>query len=386
MSVPHLGRARMATNAFFLICGVAMACWAAMVPYAKIRMNLTDSQTGLVLLALGAGAIVTMPFAGIFINRYGSRTVMLISALCNACALVLLTVAPTAPVLAVVLFLFGAGIGVLDVSMNAHAVVVEGAIGRPIMSSMHGLYSVGGIVGALGVTALLARGTPLVICMAGVAATASLLGLWQFRRLLPHSMDPRIVGSALIVPRGLVLLFGILTFIAFMAEGAVLDWSAIFLHFQRGVPEARAGIAYAIFSVTMAAGRLTGDWVTHRLGSVNTLRAGSLLAIAGYAVVVTVPGPLAAILGFGIAGLGLSNLVPVIFSALGRLADPPPSVSIPVVTTIGYAGLLSGPAAIGFASDAVSLPIALGGVALTLLLILASARAVKLPPALAQSA
>lgn len=370
---------RLATSAYFLACGVAMACWATLVPYAKARLHLDDARMGAILLALGAGALIGMPLTGELIRRLGSRVTMLLAGLALAIVLPLLALTSSPWSTTVALFFFGALIGTFDVSMNAHAVLVERRAGRAIMSSLHGLYSAGGIVGAIGVGAALSRGIPPLTCLLGVSAISAVLLLSLFPKLLPKREDDPMPGTALILPRGLVLAFGLLTFVAFLAEGAVLDWSAIFLHFELGYPKANAGIAYALFSATMTLGRVTGDWISRWLGPVSTVRIGALSAAAGYAVVVFVPEPLWVVAGFALVGMGLSNVVPVLFSAVGRLQppNPPSSISIPVVTTIGYLGLLAGPALIGFVGEAVGLGTALGGVGALVLVIAACAKLAK---------
>jgi len=375
----HVRAARIATACVFLTCGIGMSSWAPMVPFAKSRLALDDGTLGLILLALGGGAMLTMPLSGVFINRFGSRAVMLAAIFIFSLPLPVLAVTTSPRVLAVFLFIFGGGIGAVDVAMNAQAVVVEQRLGRPVMSSLHGLFSVGGLVGALGLSLLLERGVSLLVCAVGVAVLNLGIGLWQFGRLLPHSADAKVKGAALVMPRGPVVALGILCFVTFLAEGALLDWSAVFLKFSRGYAESNAGVGYAIFSLAMASARLTGDFVTARLGPFATVRYGALLGGLGYFVAVFAPGAVS-LAGFAMIGLGVANVVPILFSATGRLADPPPSISIPAITTMGYAGLLSGPAIIGFVAQAASLPLALGLVGVALLGVSASARLVSPRP------
>lgn len=379
MNFPHLRAARIATSCVFLTCGIGMSSWAPMVPYAKSRLALDDASLGLILLALGGGAMLTMPLSGVFINRFGSRAVMLAAIFIFSLPLPVLATTTSPWVLAVFLFIFGGGIGAVDVAMNAQAVVVEKKLGRPVMSSLHGLYSVGGLIGALGLSLLLDRGVALFLCALGVMVLNIGIGLWQFGKLLPHSEDAKVDGAVLVLPRGPVVLFGILCFITFLAEGALLDWSAVYLKFSRGFEESDAGVGYAIFSLAMAVGRLTGDFVTSRLGPFATVRYGAFLGAIGYFVTVGVPGDFS-LVGFGLIGLGVANVVPILFSATGRLTDPPPSISIPAITTMGYAGLLSGPALIGFVAEATSLTLALGLIGVALLGVSASARLVHSRP------
>lgn len=379
MNSPDVRAARIATACVFFACGIGMSSWAPMVPYAKSRLALDDGTLGLILLALGGGAMVAMPLSGVFINRFGSRAVMMTAILIFSLPIPVLATASSPWLLAVFLFIFGAGIGAVDVAMNAQAVVVERKLARPVMSSLHGLYSVGGLAGALGVSLLLDRGVNLLACALGVMMLNIGIGLWQYGRLLPHSEDAKVEGAVLVLPRGPIVLLGVLCFITFLAEGALLDWSAVFLKFSRGFEESDAGVGYAIFSLAMAAGRLTGDHVTARLGLFATVRYGALLGGIGYFVAIFMPGNVS-LVGFALIGLGVANVVPILFSAAGRLKDPPPSISIPAITTMGYAGLLSGPAIIGAVAQVSDLMLALGLVGVALLGVSASARLVSQRP------
>jgi predicted MFS family arabinose efflux permease len=376
MSGPRsLHAARVATCLVFLICGASMASWAPMVPYAKERLGLNEFQLGVVLLGLGGGAMVTMPLSGLLINRFGSRTIILAAILLHSAMLPFLTFAPNMWVLGGFLLLFGCGIGAVDVAMNAQAVVVEQKMAKPIMSSFHGLFSVGGLVGAAGVSILLRRGMDLTLCAVLVSALSIVIGIWQFSRLLPQSEDHKVQGTKLTLPNGAVIFIGMMCFITFLAEGALLDWSAVFLKEARSFHESTAGIGYAVFSVAMATGRLTGDAVVRRLGPVNTVRYGALLGAFGYFLAVSAPWPPVALAGFVLIGLGVANVVPLMFSAAGRRGDP--AVTIPAITTLGYAGLLAGPALIGGLAYVTSLPVALAAIGVALLLVASSARIVK---------
>lgn len=346
-----------------------------MVPFAKIRLGLNDAQLGLILLGLGGGAMLTMPLSGLLINRFGSRAVMLAAILVFSAALPFLTVGSNPWLLGAFLFLFGGGIGAVDVAMNAQAVVVEQKMARPIMSSFHGLFSVGGLIGAGGVSLLLDRGIDLTFCALCVSALGVGIGFWQFPKLLPHSQDSKIQGTKLTLPHGSVLVIGVMCFITFLAEGALLDWSAVYLKFFRGFSETNAGIGYAVFSVAMAVGRLTGDKVAHKLGPVSTVRYGALVGAAGYFFTLGAPSSTVSLAGFALIGLGVANVVPLMFSAAGRRGNP--SVTIPAITTMGYAGLLAGPALIGGIGQLTSLPAALALVGIALLAVAASARIVR---------
>jgi predicted MFS family arabinose efflux permease len=375
ISPKKLSAARLATCAIFLICGISMASWAPMVPYAKERLALNDLQLGLIMLGLGGGAMVTMPLSGLLINRFGSRAIILTAVLLHSAMLPLLTLAPNAWMLGGFLFLFGCGIGAVDVAMNAQAVDVELKMGKAIMSSFHGLFSVGGLIGAAGVSLLLRGGTNLTSCALAVVALSVAILLWQFPRLLPPKEGHKVAGTKLTLPHGPIILIGAMCFITFLAEGALLDWSAVYLKFSRGFAEETAGIGYAIFSVAMAVGRLTGDFVARKLGPVPTVRFGSLVGALGYFLTVSAPWWPVSLCGFLLIGLGVANAVPLMFSAAGRQGDP--NVNIPAITTLGYAGLLAGPALIGGVAYLTSLPIALAAIGILLLVVASSANLVK---------
>ncbi|MBQ4853276.1 MFS transporter [Rhodanobacter sp. B2A1Ga4] len=365
-----------ATRLVFLVSGIGMAAWAPMVPYAKARLGLDEAQLGMLLLAFGGGSMVSMPLVGWLTHRFGSRRVIGAGGLLLCLALPLLALAPGVATLALALLYFGAALGAVDVAMNAHAVEVERRDGRPLMSGFHGLFSIGGLSGAAGMSLLLALGMPLTAAAVVMAALLAVVVVTQWPRLIEHVED---VGerAAFGMPRGIVLVLGLLCFISFLAEGSMLDWSAVFLRDFRGFPAASAGLGYAAFSVAMAVGRLGGDRIVARFGPVLTVRLGACTAAAGFLLASMLAWPPAALSGFVLVGLGAANIVPVMFGAAGRLPGTSPGMAIAMVTTLGYAGLLSGPALIGFLAQASSLPVALAAVAGLLLLTAASARLVR---------
>lgn len=373
----RLAAATRSTRLIFLVSGIGMAAWAPMVPYAKARLGLDDAQLGLMLLAFGGGSMASMPFVGWLSHRFGNRRVIVASGWLLCLALPVLALAPNVAVLTAALLYFGVMLGAVDVAMNAHAVEVERRDGRVLMSGFHGLFSLGGLAGAAGMSVLLALGLPLPLAALAVSALLAALVLYLRGGLLPN-VDGATAGHAPFrMPHGVVLLLGLLCFVSFMAEGSMLDWSAVFLRDFRGFAPSTAGIGYACFSVAMALGRLTGDRLIQRIGPVWAVRAGAGLAATGFALAACVPWPGASLAGFVLVGLGASNIVPVMFSAAGRLPGSSPAIAIAAVTMLGYAGLLSGPALIGFISRLASLPLALAVVAGLLLLVAASARIVR---------
>lgn len=377
-SASALSAARRATRLIFLVSGFGMSAWAPMVPYAKARLGLDDAQLGLALLAFGGGSMLSMPFVGWLAHRVGNRTVIVASGLLMCLALPMLAAASGVAALAAALFYFGVMLGAVDVAMNAHAVDVERLDGGRLMSGFHGLFSVGGLSGAIAMSGLLAMGVPLGYAASAIAALLLATVLWLRGDLLgdaAHAVEMQRKPPGM--PHPLAWLLGLLCFVSFLAEGAMLDWSAVFLREFRGVPPASAGLGYACFSVAMALGRLTGDRLVGRHGPTQAVCGGALLAATGFLLVAGIPHAAASLAGFVLIGLGASNIVPVLFSAAGRLPGPSPAIAIATATTLGYAGLLSGPALIGFVAHASSLPLAFAGVAGLLILVSLSARVVQ---------
>jgi predicted MFS family arabinose efflux permease len=370
-----LPAARLSTRLFFLSAGLVNSAWAPMVPFAKARTGLGTAGFGAVLIGLGVGAVLIMPLVSWGLSRHGARRCMAASCTLIALTLPLLAILSSPLGLATALLCFGFGLGGLDAGMNAQAVEVEARSGRPLMSGFHGMFSLGGLTGSLGLTLLLASG--LSVAAGALAIAAIFLALWlaSLRGLLP-GLEPRSAPgrpSALrLALHPLVLLIGGLCFIGFLAEGAALDWSALFLH-GKGLPTAYGGIGYAAFSVTMATGRLTGDRVVKRFGPLRVLRMSAVVAALGWAVAVLVPWSIAAVLGFALVGIGASNIVPLLFGAASRVRGVPTSVSIPLISALGYAGMLCGPAMIGVVAAGTSLGVALSGVGCLMLLVFAAA-------------
>ena len=365
-------RQQISTRVVFFFAGLALACWAPLIPTLRLNLKLDDAQLGGLLLCLGLGSVTTMLFSGGLAARFGCRKVILTSAALACCALPVLVVAPTPLVFGACLFLMGAGIGTVDVVMNIHAIIVERAAGRAMMSGFHALFSVGGVVGAGAMTGLLALNVaPLPAIVAIVGTTAAVM-FATGKGLLPYGSDEP--TAAIAIPRGRVLVIGAMCFVMFLAEASVADWSGILLSEERGLGKNLAGIGYVAFSFSMTVGRFAGDWIVQRLGPERTLVLGGLTTAAGFLIAALVPSWPVAVAGYFLVGAGASNVVPVLFSAAGRQKVMPSNLAMASVTTMGYAGILTGPALIGFASRATSLPTATLGVAMLAVLVVLTAR------------
>ena len=349
-------REQASTRIMFFIAGFGMAAWAPLIPFAKARTGVDAAVLGLLLLCLGIGSIATMPLAGALTARFGCRRIFVGATAALCLALPALASASSLPLLATCMLVFGASIGAIDVTANIQAIIVERASGRVMMSGFHGLFSLGGMAGAGGMTVLLGLGTTPLVATLGVAGGILAALLAGGPAMLPYGGQSD--GPMFALPRGIVLFIGLICCLVFLTEGAVLDWSAVFLSSVRGVPPAYAGLGYAVFASTMTAGRLLGDRVVERHGRTRVIVAGAVCAATGFALAAIVPSWAVAVLGYALVGIGCSNIVPVLFTSVGRQGVMPENVAVPAITTLGYAGILAGPAAIGFLARAIGLPAA----------------------------
>ncbi len=363
---------RLATRLSFLVAGFGISCWAPLVPFAKERLQIDSAMLGLLLLCLGIGSILAMLATGPISARYGGRPVIVASGIALAVILPLLTLATTPLALGGALLLFGAALGSLDVAMNVHAVEVERAAPVPLMSGFHALFSIGGFAGAALMTIFLSLKVSAfagsLVCAA--IMLAAMLIAWP--RLLPAVRAEE--GPLLVRPHGVVVLLAVLAMATFLAEGAMLDWSALLITQMGLVGATQGGLGYILFAIAMTTGRLLGDALTARLGDYRTLLGGGLVAVAGFAVLLSVPVVPIALGGFLLIGLGASNIVPVLFRIAGAQTHMPPALAIGAITTLGYAGILAGPAGIGVLAEAVGLKAAFWMLALLLLLVPFTAR------------
>ncbi|SMC35292.1 MFS transporter [Sporomusa malonica] len=364
---------QLSTRVAFFIAGFGIAAWAPLVPYAKNRLGIDEGVLGLLLLCLGAGSIITMPLAGALAARFGCRMMIWVASLLICVSLPLLAMVASVPALIITLLIFGAAIGAVDVVVNIQAVIVEKASGRAMMSGFHGLWSVGGFVGAGIVSGLLGAGaSPLAAVFCVIVVIVGLL-LTFGKHLLPYGSEEK-DAPLFVLPKGIVLFIGVLCFIVFLAEGSMLDWSAVFLSSQRGVDFSHAGLGYSLFSVAMTIGRLSGDRVVQAFGGKKILIFGGICAALGFTITIFIPTWIASLIGFGLVGLGASNIVPVLYSVLGRQKVMPANLAVSAVTTLGYSGILAGPALIGFIAHTTSLSFAFLCVAAMLLIVAVSAR------------
>jgi len=342
---------RAAVSLLFLINGFIVGCWAPKIPEFAERLQLSKFQLGLMILVLGVGSLTLMPIAGSQIARYGSKLVAQIAAVCLLPSLLALTLAPNVVTGAISIFLFGGFMGAMDVAMNANAVAVEQSMRRSIMSSCHAFWSLGGLIGAGLGGLLIATVGVLSHAVIATSLAALVLGLaWNMILADPPHPDEKKEKLRLpMVP--LPWLIGLMALFSMVPEGAVLDWGALYLRQELGASVALSGFGFAAFSLTMAVMRFGGDLVRDRLGGVMTLRICTLFAISGMLLAAFAPNAEIAILGFALCGIGISNMVPIAFSAAGNIPGLRAGIGLSVVTTMGYSGMLVAPSAIGFVAE-----------------------------------
>jgi predicted MFS family arabinose efflux permease len=337
------------------------------VPYAKERLAVDERVLGILLLCLGIGSLVAMFFTGMLSTRLGTRPVILASGFGLAVVLPSLAIASTPLTLGLSLLLFGATLGSLDVAMNIHAVEVERGAGQPLLSGFHALYSVGGFAGAAFITLLLSLGLGPLMCVitgAGLMILAMVATLPGLLRTRAAEGEPHFAW-----PRGVVLVIAALAAITFLAEGALLDWSALLITGNGLVAVEQGGSGYMLFSIAMTLARFSGDALTARLGDRAIMLWGSLVAIGGFILLLTTSVVAIALAAFILIGLGCANVVPVLFRRAGSQTVMPSSLAIAAITTTGYAGILLGPAAIGFVAKQVGLTMAFWMIPALLLLV-----------------
>ena len=351
-----------ATRAIFFVSGFGAASWAPLVPVLRERLAIADDLLGVLLLCIGIGSLVVMPIAGVLAERIGCRRVLIVSAVLYAASLLSICFVNSFWMAVPVIFFFGGLMGCMDVVMNIAAVIVEQGIGRRIMSGMHGFWSLGGFVGAglysvwVGLAGLTAVQSTLIAAVLMLALTA-VFG----RHLIPYGGGGG--GSLIAIPHGIVAFVGVTAFIAFLSEGAVMDWSGVYLTTVRGMDLSLAGMGFSVFSGAMLLMRFLGDHVIQRVGQFPVAVGGALLAFVGILLVMFAPVNTLLYLGFFAIGIGSANIVPVFFSLMGRQSVMPVGTAVSAVSTMGYLGILAGPAAIGFVSAQTNLMTAFGMIA-----------------------
>lgn len=360
---------RLATRMIFFATGFGLGTWAPMVPLVKQRLELDEGVLGLLLLAVGIGSIVAMPIATVAARRFGCRIVLIASVLLIAATLPGFALAPSLISMIPVLLAFGAAVGSADCVVNMQAVEVEAASKSKLMSGFHGLFSLGALVGAGGIALAMQADLSPTLALSAASAAVVILLLASTTGLLRKTSD-QAAQSHFALPGLAILSFAIVAFVAALLEGAMLDWSAVFLQHKHDVAAASSAVGYTTFALAMTGGRFAGDFLRARLSTRTVVIGGCIASALGVTLVMLSPWTAVTIASFALVGLGLANLFPALVAEVGEHPEEGGTTSVAAVLTAGYGGILAGPALIGFVAHFSSLLFAFS--ALTVALVAAA--------------
>lgn len=348
-------RAYTATRLSFFFGGFLLALWATLVPYVRQALDLDEAHMGWLLLCLGLGSLTTMPFTGAIVGRWGCRKTLRWS-IPIAAALCMLLASPFSPyATAATLALFGAAFGVIDVAMSVHSVEVEKRAKKALLSGFYAFYPIGGVAGSLVMSLFLHAGLPITSAVILLASLASIVWIGVGDWVLAGAGREAQGSSKIAIPRGIVVVFGAVTFVLYLADGAILDWGGLLLTREQGAAMENAGMGYALFSVAMTIMRLVGNRAVALLGPRLTVLVGSVVGAAAFGCAVLFNNAYVSCAAFFIVGIGAANITPVTFSEAGRQKRMPMNAALAAVSTVGYSGILVGPALIGAIAHATSL-------------------------------
>lgn len=350
---------RIAVKIIFFLNGFIYANWVSRLPRIQELYNLNNAAIGLILLSAAIGAVIAMPFTGWLIIRNGSRKITIQSALLFSLIVPLIPIMPGFVALVGLYFFMGITTGMLDVAMNAQAVMVEQQHKKPIMTSFHALFSIGMMLGALcgSLFAKISNNFFLHLC---IVVAMAIIGLFWCRYYLIQDRPTNITeGPAFRLPNATVLSIGVIAFCCMLGEGSMADWSTNYMEKIAGANRVMAPFGLSVFAMMMTIGRIFGDKARERFGDQKLVLLSSIMATVGISIALIYPLPIIVIIGFGIVGLGLSVVVPIAYSIAGNMKGLPPGVGLAMVTTVGYTGFLFGPPIIGFVADWQTLRVAL---------------------------
>ena len=366
---------RLSTLLSFFSLGLSTAAWAPLIPYAQQRLHLNHADFGTLLLCIGAGSMLAMPATGLLIQKVGCRAIISVAVLLLLMVLPTFALSSSILIMAIALFLFGTAAGSLGVAINLQAVIVEKNSAKSMMSQFHGMCSLGGLAGVMTVTALLAAGVSPLMSALAICLLLVVLSLMA----VPNSLaviekeakndTTEVESKTKKIPSPLIILMGLVCFIAFLSEGSAMDWSGIYLINEYGVKPALAGLAYTCFAIAMTSGRFAGHYLIKALGEKNIIIYSAVCAALGLFTVVVAPHWIVVLLGYALLGLGCSNIVPVMFSRVGRQSVMSKAAALSCVSTMAYTGSLLGPALVGISSEMMGLSVVFGFIATLLLTI-----------------
>ena len=339
---------RIAVSAFFFVAGLTFSTWASRIPDIKSALHLTEAALGLVLFALPVGQFVSLPLSAWLSSRYGTKSVMLVSAVLYPLTLVLLASSASTTQLVCSLFLFGLWANMINIAMNTQAVGVENLYGRSIMASFHGLWSLAGFTGAVLGSFFVSVGFTPLIHFSIICAITGFIVLLSFKNTLPNNTGKEESKPLFVKPEKGILILGLIAFSCMVCEGAMADWSGVYFQKVVETPARFTTIGYVAFTATMALGRFAGDWLVTRFGVKRMLQLSGTVISLGLLVAVFFPNLASATTGFLLVGFGVSSVVPIVYGIAGKSSTMSASTALAAVSTIGFLGFLIGPPLIGF--------------------------------------
>lgn len=339
---------RIATSIVFFCYGLCFASWASRIPTIQQNFSLSESALGGVLFALPIGSLISLPIAGFLVAKVGSKKVVVATTILYIISLWAISLSPTIWLLVVVLFLFGLIGNMVNISVNTQAVALEKIYERNVLASFHGMWSLAGFVGA-GVGAyMIGNGISVKQHYTVVAISSLVMAVFSFKYLLPFDDDDEADKPIFALPDKSLMLMGIIAFCGMLCEGAMFDWSGVYLKKVVGVKEELIGLGYTSFMVSMAGTRFIADKVSHRFGVKPVIIVSGCFTVCGLLLAILFPTFASALTGFFIVGIGVSAVIPLLFSAAGKTKTMSPSVALASVSTMGFIGFLLGPPLIGF--------------------------------------
>lgn len=366
---------RFSTYIGYIILGLAFGLWAMLVPFVKDRLMVDKAQLGMLLLLIATGAVISMLFTGLTAAKIGCRKTVVISTILVIICLPVLSVSSNIYLTGLFMLLFGMGLGMLDVTLNIQGAIVEESMKKHLMAGFHSMYSFGVFFGILIITYLLkfVSSSYAAFIISGIIF---ILLIAIIPALLSYGGDKP--QKIFIKPTRILFVLGMICFIAFVAEGVILDWSALFMREVRNIQPEYAGYSFSLFYITMGIFRFIGDKTAEKFSIKSILFASSITAIAGLIIMLYVPYNAASFIGFTLAGAGLANMVPVTISAAGKYrGNMPLSIAVSAVATVGYFGTLIGPSVMGFVSEHTNLTIAFSLIGALLFIITILSRGLK---------
>ncbi|MCS3800513.1 MFS transporter [Niastella sp. OAS944] len=355
--------ARLSIGAFFFIAGLCFASWASRIPDIKLKLGLSDGGLGAVLFALPVGLMVSLPFSGWLVHHFGSRKMVLLSAVLYPLILCNIGLVQATWQLVLVLFAFGLTGNLFNIAVNTQAVSLEVLYGRSIMASFHGIWSLAGFTGASIGTLMINFHLPPLIHFCIITGTAYLLIALLYRNSLRQDINADDDRPLFAKPDATLLKLGLIAMCCMVCEGAMFDWSGVYFQKVVEAPKGLIPLGYTAFMSTMAGGRFAGDKLVARVGTLRVLQISGLVIATGLIVAIGFPSIVTATVGFMLVGIGVSSVVPLVYGVAGKSTVFSPGVALAAVSTIGYLGFLAGPPMIGFIAEGVNLRVSFAVIA-----------------------